>query len=410
MQGKYRKIAVLFLLYLSQGMPFGFQATALPVYLREQGISLTAIGFIGVLAAPWMLKPFWAPLVDRYWFMSVGKRKSWIIPLQVLLIAVIILASSFSTSSGLQYLLIAVFLMNLIAATQDIAVDGLAVDILGEHELGLGNAAQVVGYKSGMVISGGILVWMSAYIGWKGQFLVMAAVTGAPLAAILFYRESISAVKSVSGRKSIPDILRILWSACSAPGAAALLTFIATYKLGESMIDVMFKPFLIDNGFTAARIGLLVGTWGMISSLAGSLAGGILASRSTIIRALCIASILRIIPLCGELILTFLQPDTAMVVIVSVGEHFFGGMLTTIMFAFMMSGVIREIGATHYTMLAGIEVIGKSPGAWASGFLADTFGYSGLFGIGVFLSCVVIGLFPLINKSYKNRIHGSTEP
>jgi len=398
MPGKFRKIIMLFLLYLSQGLPFGFQATALPVFLREQGISLTVIGFIGALAAPWMLKPLWAPLVDRFWSGRFGKRKSWIIPLQLLLLISILWASTLSPSTDLQYLLIAVFMMNLAAATQDIAVDGLAVDILAEQDLGHGNAAQVVGYKTGMVLSGGILVWMSAYTGWSGLFLVMAGVTVLPLIAVLLYRESVSTGRDAAVHNTFPEILLALKSAFTVPGAVPLVVFIATYKLGESMIDVMFKPFLVDSGFPAHLIGLWVGTWGMIASLAGSLAGGFLASRITIVRALFIAFLMRIIPLCGELALTCFQPDAVMVVAVTVGEHLFGGILTTVMFAFMMSRVNREIGATHYTVLAGIEVFGKSPGAWASGILAEIIGYQGLFAGGIILSILVLGLFPFIQQ------------
>ncbi|HPK45632.1 MAG TPA: MFS transporter, partial [Spirochaetota bacterium] len=71
--------SLLLLLYLSQGIPFGFQVTALPVLLRQSGISLTIIGFSSILALPWMLKIVWAPMVDRFWFKKVGRRKSWLI-------------------------------------------------------------------------------------------------------------------------------------------------------------------------------------------------------------------------------------------------------------------------------------------------------------------------------------------
>lgn len=183
------KTSLLFMLYLSQGLPFGFQATALPVLLRERGISLAAIGFAGALALPWFLKPLWAPLVDRYWSVRLGRRRSWIIPLQALMVVTMLAAVPVAASGALMPLLVCIFLMNLCAATQDIAVDGLAVDILGGNELGPGNAAQVAGYKAGMVLGGGILVWLSASAGWAGLFLFMAALAVLPLILILYYRE-----------------------------------------------------------------------------------------------------------------------------------------------------------------------------------------------------------------------------
>ena len=77
-----RKLGILWVLYFVQGLPFGFQATALPVYLRDAGMSLTLIGFATALSLPWMLKPFWAPVVDRYASERFGRRRSWIIPMQ----------------------------------------------------------------------------------------------------------------------------------------------------------------------------------------------------------------------------------------------------------------------------------------------------------------------------------------
>ena len=155
-----RRLAILSALYLVEGLPFGFQAVALPVYLRSHGVSLEAIGLVGALSLPWILKPLWAPLIDRYGSARFGRRKSWIVPLQLALAMTCLLASQVPPERP-SWLLSLVFLMNLFAATQDIAVDGWAVDLLSDEELGPGNAAQVVGYKVGMLTGGGLLVWPS---------------------------------------------------------------------------------------------------------------------------------------------------------------------------------------------------------------------------------------------------------
>jgi MFS transporter, PAT family, beta-lactamase induction signal transducer AmpG len=390
------KTALLFMLYLSQGLPFGFQATALPVLLREQGVSLAAIGFAGALALPWFLKPLWAPLVDRYWSARIGRRRSWIIPLQALMVFTMLASVPVAASGAMSSLLACIFLMNLCAATQDIAVDGLAVDILGQKELGPGNAAQVAGYKMGMVLGGGILVWLSARAGWSGLFLTMAVVAVLPFILILLHREVEPNESAGYYHPKSADFMKAFLAAWRVPGAGFFLLFIATYKMGESMIDPMFKPFLVDNGFTAHQIGLWVGTWGMIASLIGSVAGGWLASRLPIVQALFIAAAMRLIPLIGELWLATIAPTATQVIGVTIAEHFFGGILTTALFAYMMSRVDRQIGATHYTVLAAIEVFGKSPGSWASGYIAQNIGYTGLFSIGVTLSVLVLLLyFPL---------------
>jgi len=397
---KTAKIVILFLLYFSQGLPFGFQAFALPIYLRTENISLTAIGFASALAAPWIFKALWAPLVDRYGSSKIGRRKSWIIPTQVLLLLTVLFASTIEPGENLMMLLMSVFLMNLFAATQDIAVDGLAVDILEPEDLGPGNAAQVVGYKAGMLVSGGLLVWLSGFIGWGGLFIVMAMLILIPLLAIIFYREKGSKhFIQADERYQFRQILDLIVKSFKLPGAGWLILFIAFYKLGEIMMDIMFKPFLVDAGFSASQIGLWVGTWGMAASLAGSFFGGFLSKKITIYRALFVSAILRIIPLVFEWGLTLIQPGDLSVITVTVTQHFFGGMLTTAMFAFMMSRVDKRIGATHYTILASVEVLGKSPGAWFSGMLAESLGYSGLFAIGTVLSVMILLLFPKIKIS-----------
>lgn len=390
------KTALLFTLYLSQGLPFGFQATALPVLLRDKGISLTTIGFAGALALPWFFKPLWAPLIDRFWSARIGRRRSWIIPLQTMMVLTMFSSVFIAASGSIPLLLLCIFLMNLCAATQDIAVDGLAVDILQRDELGPGNAAQVAGYKAGMVLGGGILVWLSARSGWESLFLGMAALAVLPLIVILCHREVEPDGSIVSKPPKFSDFISAMRNALQSPKAGYFLLFIATYKIGESMIDMMFKPFLVDNGFTVQQIGLWVGTWGMASSLIGSVAGGWLAARISIVRALFLAASLRLIPLIGELWLSTFVPTAAQVVSVTVAEHFFGGMLTTALFAYMMSRVDKKIGATHYTVLAAIEVFGKFPGTVFSGCLAENIGYTGLFSFGVVLSLLVLLLyFPL---------------
>src|SRR5215216_6637526 len=88
------KLALLSALYFVEGMPWGFQSKALPVYLRSSGVSLTLIGLLNLLSLPWMTKVLWAPLVDRYGWRRFGRRKSWIVPLQVGLITLACFAAS----------------------------------------------------------------------------------------------------------------------------------------------------------------------------------------------------------------------------------------------------------------------------------------------------------------------------
>ncbi len=351
-----------------------------------------------MLALPWMLKIVWAPLVDRFWSHALGRRKSWLLPMQAVMFVAAYSATHINITINPALFAATIFIMNFCASIQDIAVDGLAIDILRDNDLGYGNAIQVVGYKIGMLISGGFLVWLSSYIGWGNIFYVICGIVAIPVLLLIPYKET-----GVSQHKvnyiTIKDIIAHIKHAFTQHGMTIIFLLIATYKTGETFIDGMFKPFLVDMGFSASQIGLWQGMYGMIASIAGSIMGGVLSSRYGIMRGLWISLLVRLLPLCGEWYCTLSVPSSSLVITVTIAEHFFGGMLTTAMFAFMMYTVDKMIGATHYTMLATIEVIGKSPGMWFSGLLADTWGYSYLFGLGFFISFIPILFFLMLKQS-----------
>ncbi|MEM1206895.1 MAG: MFS transporter, partial [Acidobacteriota bacterium] len=377
-----RKLGVLAVLYFVQGMPFGFQLTALPAYLRESGVSLAGVGLVSALALPWSFKVLWGPAVDRYGSPSFGRRKSWIVPLQAALALCCAAVALVPPSQGLTMVLVMVLAMNLFASTMDVAVDGLAVDVLGQHELGYGNIAQVVGFKVGMLTGGGLLAWASGWIGWDGLFLAMAGLVALALAVTLPFRER--DLRRSAGRtdpspkgsggappatQTLGGILQALIRSFKTPGTVWVLLFITTYKLGETLAETMFRPFLVDAGYDLADIGKWVGTWGMLFSLAGSFAGGLGASRFGIVRALTVTATLRAVAVGGEWWLSWVGPTQERLAAVVAAEHFFGGAVTTAVFAFMMSRVDRRIGATHYTLLAALEVSGKLAASSVSGFI-----------------------------------------
>lgn len=310
--------------------------------------------------------------------------------MQALLALALGAAGLLSPSEHLVPLLALVLAMNFVAATMDIAVDGLAVEILGERELGLGNAAQVVGYKAGMLLGGGVLLWLGSFLVWRTLFTCAAGLVAVVLVITLLVPEprAESALASIDRAPvSLAEIGRTLRAAVQTPGAAALIVAIVGYKMGESLIEPLWSPFLIDHGLTRGEIGLYVGTYGMVASIGGSLAGGLLATRVAIPRALLAASALRVAALALQASIAWEETASHVPVIVSTcAEHFFSGVLTTVMFALMMSHTDRRIGATHYTLLATLEVIGKAPLSIASGAIAEALGVRGGFALGVALS------------------------
>ena len=368
------KLVLLGLLYLAEGLPFGLQTQALPLLLREQGWSLAAIStLVGSLSLPWLFKPLWAPFVDRY-----GTRRRWI-----LITLGGMIASGLLGNSGV--VIPTLLLLNFSAATLDIAVDGLAVDLLQRNQLGLGNTAQVVGYKAGMFLGGAVIGSMGRSI-----FALLALVLGAVWAAVAF--SSLPERERPPERNQLRDILRTLGRAVGTPTGVWVIACVATYQLGESLVDPMFKLFVRDAGFPLLDVLRWTAVYGMLASIAGSVAGGLLAGRIPFRRALFLAAALRLGPLIAQWVVASRAPTEDAIILVIVGENFFGGALTTVLFAFMMSQVDRRIGATHYTVLAGLEVLGKMPGSTLSGWIAGAWGYAPTFAAGAILSAAYLAL------------------
>ena len=170
-------VFLLAFLYFIQGLPYGFQAQFLPIYLRTKGISLTNVSLFKLLFLPWVFKVVWAPVVDMY-----GTKRQWLIwSIFGLLLSCV--AGSCLQPDWLVCLCVVLMLLNVFASIQDIAVDGIALSLLSLEELGHGNIAQVVGYKVGSLFGGGAMMWMVNLLGWTGMFLALALVY---VEAILF--------------------------------------------------------------------------------------------------------------------------------------------------------------------------------------------------------------------------------
>ena len=160
-------VVLLGLLYFLQGIPYGFQTKFLPIFLRSYSLSLTLISITRLLSLPWLLKPLWAPLVDKF-----GEKISWV-KYNLFGMALCYLLASWMPLNNVLLTVLVVAALNIMAATQDIAVDSLFVNHLAAKDIGLGNIAQVVGYKTGSLFGGGFLGWLSSSYPWQWLFLLL---------------------------------------------------------------------------------------------------------------------------------------------------------------------------------------------------------------------------------------------
>ncbi|MCX6715165.1 MAG: MFS transporter [Candidatus Uhrbacteria bacterium] len=384
---------LLSLLYMSQGLPHGFVKTGLQTYLRDRGYTLTQISFTGMLMMPWMFKAIWAPFADRFYSERFGRRRSWIFPLQIGYLLCVAIASTLIDAPNIMPFLIMVFGMSLFASAQDVSVDGLAIDTLKPHALGLGNAVQVIGYRMGMLLAGAFLLPFVLTIGWDGYFGIMAVIVALPLIPILFFKEkpvepSVSESGEAKTKPTLKEIFRTSIQLITNRELKWVIIFLLTYKIGEEMVQSLYTVYLRDHGFALDTISR-INQWGMFSAMIGSVLAGLLLTKFRIWTVLGLAVVLRIFPIGLQYYMSTHHVTVDLATIIALSEHLPGSLLTTATFAFMMSLVSKRVGATEYTILASCEVMGKFV-QLGSGKIADTFGYQTLFLTGLVCSILVI--------------------
>lgn len=386
-----RSIAMRFLrlgiFYFAQGLPFGLQVMALPVILASRGVSYSGISLSLLLALPYSLKLFAAPLVDRYASARLGRRRSWILPLSFLSAGIAAIGASNLSAISLTPLLLTIFFLNLTAALSDIAVDALAVSTLRPNELGYGNAIQVGAYKVGMLTTGGLLLMIHARIGDAGILWAIASMNLiAALFALMMPPDRAEGEAEAIDMRELWDLLREM---LRSPFSRAALVLALTYKLGESMMDALFRPFLTNAGYAIEVIGELVGIYGTVAGIAGTIFGGVLYARIGMMPALVFVSVGRALALLGEYAFVahgLLGGSHEILAWVSIAEHFASGMITTVVFSMMMRASVAVIGGTSFTLLATAEVMGKGSSGFLAGFFADRFGVAETMLAGVILS------------------------
>jgi RhtX/FptX family siderophore transporter len=380
-----QKLGLLASLYLSQGLPFGFFTQALPVLMRKEGASLPNISMASALALPWALKFLWAPFVDRWGSRSFGRRRSWIVPLQIASVLAAGGLALVDPRTGARTMMAALLLTNLIAATQDIATDGLAVELLAEGERGYGNGVQVAGYRVGMILGGGFLLVVFDRVGWSFTFLAMAAILALSTLPIALHREAPPSAEAAANAGAIGidawiDVIK-------RPKMGTWLAILALYKGGEALAYGMVRPLLVDRGLSVEDIGWLIGTAGFFAGLVGAVLGGVLINRAGRSRALLIAGGLQLVG-----ILSYVAPAAGIVspralAAASMIEHLTGGMATVSLFTVMMD-VSGEAAATDYTLQASVVVIATGGASMVSGFVAQRLGYAGHFAVSAAISAL----------------------
>lgn len=376
--------AIASVLYFSQGFPFGIVNETVNLYLSAIHLPLETIGLATSVGIVWTLKFLWAPLVD-----AIGSYRAWIIGAVVTIAATVAALGAVRAASAAFWIILA--LLAVASATQDISIDALTIRITPRDVLGLVNSARVTAYRVAMIAAGGGIAVVADRAGWDNAFLIAAAVPLIVLAVIvtLVPRES-----GAGTREENP--LRALLGWIARPGSFALLAVVLLYRLGDSALRPMIRPYWIEQGFSATEVGNVTTTLGMICTIAGAIAGGAFVSRFGMFRGLLILGLFQMLSNLAYALVAMSGGGRAPLYAAAVTEAFCEGLGIAAFLSFLMYICDRDNAATEYAMLSAVFAISRTLAGAVSGFFAAQMGFASYFWVTAALALPGLALLPLI--------------
>ncbi|MEQ1349428.1 MFS transporter [Acinetobacter junii] len=368
-------LSVVVVLYLAHALPLYFYNVALPAILRHQGVDLRWIGMLSLLYIPWAFKFFWAPLIDRFYFKKLGKRKTWLLFTQIALVLGVVALALTQFDYGLGVFVIVGLWISTFAATQDIAIDGYTVETLSESEYRLGSMAQSIGVALGSMVGGAATLWLYELYGWQTALISLAAMTALTMLAIFQIKEK-SNVEKIS--KQPPSLIR----AFKRPEMLWALALIVCYRIVEAPAMAMLNPMLIDQKWSLSQIGVLMSVIGAGIGLLAAVSAAFLLKKIAATQLLIWAGWARslIYALLGvAVLLSWLNQWHLLLggfVIVILAIRYIA---MTALYAHFMQTSSKEQAGTDFTILVCFELLVYFIGGAVSGFLAKAFGYGNFY-------------------------------
>jgi MFS transporter, PAT family, beta-lactamase induction signal transducer AmpG len=373
-----KKILLVSFLYFAEGFPFGIIEQALPIYFRIHGMSLVDLGLLSLLSVPYAIKFLWAPAVD-----FLGHRRQWISCAQFLMAASILCLLPLDPSSPNFLLWATIFCLSILSATQDIAVDAYTIELLKPSEMGIANGFRQAAYRVALVVAGGFFVAIGGWIGWKSTYLIAAGT----LALCGFCSLRLPPVEIKRPALSVRSLTAPVRDLIFRPGVVQVALFILLYKLGDMALGPMIRPFWLARGLSTTEIGLITGSLGVLSSIAGGLAGGFFMARFGVFNGLWFLGMWQAVSnLTYAWVAAVPQIGNWGIYCASIAESFCGGLGTSAFLAFLMVICNKEFSATQYALLSALfritGIISGSVSGWATNYM----GYAHYFAFTFFLS------------------------
>ena len=404
-----RRMVRILLLGIISGFPWVLIGSSLSLWLKEDGLSRSTIGWAGLIFGVYAINFLWAPVIDKIripWLTNkIGHRRGLIVTMQFFILASLVGWSTIDPTANL-WMVIAIGLIIAIAsATQDITVDALRIEQIGENEgmsMQAGAAMAVVGWWTGYKLGGVVALNAAEYFQnagienyWQTTFLVLGIIIIACNIGLMFVHESQSTERQIAQRQtdqmieeklgSSGTITKIIaWISGTIAGpiisffkrnglaiALGILGFVFLFKIGEAFLGRMSIVFYKELGFSKGDIALYSKGIGWITTVVFTLLGGLFAIRSGVVKAMFISGILMACTNLLFAVLAWAEKSELLFAAAVLLDDIAAAFATVAFVAFISLLVDRTYTATQYALLASIGTLGRTTLAASSGELVD---------------------------------------
>ena len=401
------RVVTMFFMGISAGLPLILVFTTLSVWLRDVGVSRTAIGFFSWVALTYGFKFLWSPLVDRLQLprplSRLGRRRSWVLLAITGVIAGLIGMALTDPKSDLWQMALFAFIVAFSSATQDIALDAFRIESAPDHLQGATAGAYQAGYMLAVKIVGGALaLYLAEFIGWGTAYAAMAAFMLIGIVTILIRPEPktarteatdellarLQAAAGLRGGRQTAFTRIATWFSTAVIGpftefftrngrwTLLILVLIGVYRLSDITLGVMAGPFYIDLGFSKTDIANATKLFGLFAAIGGALFGGFIVARIGVLPALMTAALTVIATNLLFGFMALIQTDSfwLLTAIVS-ADSIAAGMAGSAFIAYLSSLTNVQYTATQYALLTSIMLLPGKLVAGLSGVVVDAAGY-----------------------------------
>lgn len=421
----HRKVLSIFILGFSAGLPLMLVFGVLSFWLREAGVSREHIGYFSWVQMAYAIKFLWSPLVDHLklpWLTRLGRRRSWLIASQLLIILAILAMANTDPQQQLHLMAAFAVLLAFASATQDLAIDAYRIESAPKQTQAALAAAYLAGYRLAMIFSSAGTLWLAAWFGsyqptyqlsaWQATYCVMALCMGIGLLTTLLSKEPLLAthepLKYPKERKGTWQHQSLYWlnTAVIQPfldffrrngwTALLILSLIACYRITDVVMGVMANVFYVDMGFSKEEIASASKVFGVIMTLLGAALGGVLISKFGIVRILLLGAILSALT---NLLFSYLSTQGhqlhLLIAVISM-DNLSAGIATSAFIAYLSSLVNLHYTATQYALFSSLmlllpKFLGGFSGEWVEALDYPHFFFlTALLGLPAILLCFIL--------------------